>query len=201
MTIHRDPPRLGLDMDGVLSSIDVPILGMINEVNGTRLVREDLNQYDHQLVLDFPGGPIALFKEVWRRWKDIPGCELDLKSTIEEARKYCSKIIIASSSTGMSTPMQRLSWLKWWDIPYDEFIQLEPEDKKSGIGIDILVDDSPNIAKHWDDYVINHSSKRFLLRDQPWNRSYHLKSTPTTQRLYNLKELPIFLKEYVEGRW
>jgi uncharacterized HAD superfamily protein len=184
--------RLGIDIDGVIRDLYIPLKKMFQkEFEGFIRVKDisDWNDYRIHKFFYLHGEPIKeqQFKYYWfvKFAKEI---YLDKSKPYSHAVKYINdlyanyQIILISSQPNSQTMKYTLEWLDKYAILYDE-LHFTQYGQKEKVKCDLYLDDSPSeitaLRKH------NENAWYF---DQPWNRTTETPSSDFMQRVWGWQD-------------
>ena len=166
----KEPPRICLDLDGVVCEYDFP--RMIKEDFGIDIRTEDIYTYDIDDILGVTKEAVkAMFK---KRVYDPARCEPDARDTMEEWIERGYKILVYSSRSSLMGSVTLELWIDENHIPCTHLTTGQGE-------YDIHIDDRPSKLAATD-------SRHKLLYNRPWNRGcWDIKHQ--FRRVYDWKEI------------
>jgi uncharacterized protein len=156
-----------LDFDSVLADTMVIWVKEYNERRHTSITKNDIYAWDISKILPITHEEISkLFNYVWEyRWQEIPPCEPNQNSTIENIHKSGFRISILTRRE-RPTVSYVARWLDHHDIFSDDLIFVYDAMPKSEYPFDFILDDSPI------NLIDITAPKIGILFDQPWNKDF-----------------------------
>ena len=156
-----------LDFDSVLADTMVIWVNEYNERHHTNITKNDIYAWDISKILPISPEEISkLFNYVWEyRWEEIPPCEPNQNSFIENIHKLGFRISILTRRE-RPTVSYVARWLDHHDIFSDDLIFVYDSMPKSEYPFDFILDDSPT------NLIDITAPKVGLLFDQPWNKDF-----------------------------
>jgi uncharacterized protein len=156
-----------LDFDSVLADTMVIWVKEYNERYHTKITKDDIYAWDISRILPISPKEISkLFNYVWEnRWREIPPCEPNQISSIEDLNKNGFRISILTKRE-RPTVAYVAKWLDHYDIFSDDLIFVYDSMPKSEYPFDFILDDSPS------NLIDITAPKVGLLFDQPWNKDF-----------------------------
>ncbi|MGB7958266.1 MAG: hypothetical protein WCD28_08765 [Nitrososphaeraceae archaeon] len=167
MNILGPTKTFALDFDSVLADTMVIWVKEYNERHHTSITKNDIYAWDISKILPITPEEISkLFNYVWEyRWKEIPPCEPNQNSTIENIHKSGFRISILTRRE-RPTVSYVARWLDHHDIFSDDLIFVYDAMPKSEYPFDFILDDSPI------NLIDITAPKIGILFDQPWNKDF-----------------------------
>lgn len=181
--------RVGLDVDGVMAAIHVPVIERLQE-QGYAVRTEDWQSWDMEPLRTLTGGKsitemLHLMDEAWIH-DFVPDQEMGLQGSIEKIREGNHDIHVITKRT----PRSHAAVTRWLnDTPYDALTFAGKRESKLEYPIDVLIDDAPRIVEE----ARRFPNKLVYLVDQAWNREVGA-LPPNVQRVRGVAEVATILQ-------
>jgi 5'(3')-deoxyribonucleotidase len=156
---------LGVDLDSTLADIMPVFCLVVREQFGKSIHPSQIDNWDFWDPVIGPDAKWHIFREVWRRWREVQPTEPDLSSKLVKAIGMGYEISIITSTQKENLPFVH-RWLELHKIPYKSIVALFNGQSKTDYPWHALVDDNPSLAKK-----PLPADRKVFMYEQPWNKS------------------------------
>lgn len=155
--------RVGIDLDSTVARIDSPWLERLNALRGTSYRPEDWSDWNLSFLAPDDRSVFLslLTPDLYEEVEPYPGAADAIRHLSSDGTVELACVTTNPEIDGVDFTLAKKQWLRK-HIPElaDALIVAR---NKSGLGLDVLVDDAPHHCQS-DDYV-------FVLVERPWNES------------------------------
>lgn len=139
--------KVALDVESVLVDTFGHFLDVYNTRNDTNHTMNDIDSWEWVTeAVEFEEF-MAIISETWDTSPlDYDPLEPNLGSTVEElhSQPAVDQLDVVTASPGGTDGIK--TWLRHHDVPYDNFVHVDPNDTKADLQYTHFIDDKPHLA-------------------------------------------------------